>query len=64
MKKKLYLKPATKVAGFVTHRFFAASPGWSRDGNPRYKVEQEEDVDQDDLLPGGGGGYGGFLDLD
>ena len=62
MRKKLYLKPATKVAGFVTHRFFAASPGWSKDGNPPYKVEQEEDVDEDDQLPGGG--YGGFLDLD
>jgi hypothetical protein len=63
MKKKLYLKPAIKVAGFVTHRFIATSPGWSRDGNPRNEVEQEDDVNEDDLLPGGGG-YGGFLDLD
>ena len=63
MKMKLYLKPAIKVAGFVTHRFIATSPGWSRDGNPRNEVEQEDDVNEDDLLPGGGG-YGGFLDLD
>ena len=63
MKKKLYLKPAIKVAGFVTHRFIATSPGWSRDSNPPYEVEQEDDVNEDDLLPGGGG-YGGFLDLD
>ena len=58
-----YLKPVTKVAGLVTCRFIAASPGWSRDSNPPYKVEQEEEVDEDDLLPGGRG-YGGFFDLE
>lgn len=63
MKKKLYLKPAIKVVGFVTHRFIATSPGWSRDSNPPYKVEQEDDVDEDDFDPIGGD-YGGFLDLD
>ena len=63
MKKKLYLKPAIKVAGFVTHWFRATSPGWSRDGNPRNEVEQEDDVNEDDFDPIGGG-YGGFLDLD
>lgn len=68
MKKKLYLKPDIKIAGFVTHRFIASSPGWSKDGNPPYTVEQEGEVDDNDRLPSSGdvwdGGYGGFLDLD
>ena len=62
MKKRLYLQPAIKVTGFLPLWLMETTPGWSRDGNPPYKVEQEDEVTESD--PWSEGGYGGFLDLD
>jgi len=72
MKKKIYLKPAIKVAGNLSLQLMETTPGWTKDGNPPYRVYQEDEVkDLDKLLPSGtnvwGDGedhYGGFLDLD
>ena len=72
MKKKLYLQPAIDVMGIQPLQMLNATRGWSKDGNPPYRVYQEDEVkDLDKLLPSGtnvwGDGedhYGGFLDLD
>lgn len=61
MKKKLYLQPATKDVGILPPWVMAVSRGWARDRNPPTAVEQEDEVDEEDRLDSG---YGGFLDLD
>ena len=72
MKKKLYLKPAIKVAGNLSLQLMETTPGWAKDGKPPFRVYQEDEVkDLDKLLPSGTNvwddgedHYGGFLDLD
>ena len=68
MKKRLYLQPAIEIIGILPLQLMEASRGWSKDGNPPFTVEQEEEVQEKDKLPSvdlwDDGGYGGFLDLD
>lgn len=71
MKKKTYQKPTTESIDTIQPQLMGNSPGWARDGEPPFKVEQEDEVNElFDKLPSSGDvwseddGYGGFLDLD
>ena len=70
MKKKIYQKPTTESIDTIQPQLMGNSPGWARDGEPPFKVEQEDEVDDDDKWPVSvdvwteDDGYGGFLDLD
>ena len=54
MKKRIYLQPDTEITGVMPVELMKRSPGWAKDGNPPFHVEQEDDEDGDDF----------FLDLD